>query len=64
MPTPPFAVSQSGHPLNVGDLVTVNGQITSISGSGNTATITITLQSSGNSVNVQAKDCGASTQTL
>ncbi len=56
--------SRAGKPLNIGDQVTVVGFITAVTGTSDTATIAVTLASSGNSVNVQAKDCAASTQTL
>jgi len=56
--------SRAGKPLNVNDAVTVIGSITAITGSGNTATITVQLAGSGNSISAQAQDCSASTQTL
>ena len=57
--------SRAGKPLNVNDQVTVVGFITAIAaGTSNTTNITVQLAGSGNSVTVQAQDCGASTQTL
>jgi hypothetical protein len=56
--------SRAGKPLNVNDAVTVIGFITAITGTGNTATITVQLAGSGNSISAQAQDCSASTQTL
>ena len=56
--------TRAGKPINIGDQVTVVGYVTAVTGTSDTATIAVTLASSGNSVNVQAKDCSASTQTL
>jgi hypothetical protein len=58
------AVDRAGKPVNVGDGATIVGSVTAITGSGPTATIAITLAGSGVSVNVQAQDIGATTQTL
>lgn len=60
----PYASARSGKPINVADGVTVIGFVTAITGSGPTATVSVTLAGSGVSVNVQAQDCAASTQTL
>ncbi len=57
------ANSRDGRPLNVGDQATVLGTIVSIAG-GDTGTVVVKLVNSGNNVNVQAQDIGASTQTL
>jgi len=57
--------SRAGKPLNVNDQVTVVGFITAIAaGTAVTTNITVQLAGSGNSVTVQAQDCGASSQTL
>jgi hypothetical protein len=56
--------TRAGKPINIGDQVTVTGAVTAVTGTSDTATIAVTLSVSGNSVNVQAKDCAASTQTL
>jgi hypothetical protein len=45
------------------DLVTINGQVTNISGSGPAATITVKLAGSGNSVSVKANDIAGHAQT-
>jgi predicted RND superfamily exporter protein len=58
------AVDRAGKPINVADGATVVGFVATISGSGPTATIGITLAGSGVTVNVQAQDIGATTQTL
>jgi len=58
------ANSLSGKPMNVGDQVTIVGSITAISGYGPTATISVKAFNSGNSLSVQANDCGASTETV
>jgi hypothetical protein len=41
MPTPPFGVSRSGKPVNVGDTVSITGVITAITGSGPEANLTV-----------------------
>jgi acyl-CoA hydrolase len=56
--------TRAGKPINIGDTVTVTGAVTSVTGTSDTATVAVTLYVSGNSVNVQAKDIAASTQTL
>lgn len=56
--------ARTGKPINIGDQVTVIGFVTAVTGTSDTATIAVTLATSGNSVNVAAKDCAASTQTL
>jgi hypothetical protein len=54
------AVSQDGHHFGVaGDQVSVLGIVTAISGSGNTATLTITLTKSGASINVPSGACNS-----
>jgi hypothetical protein len=65
MPATPFATDRAGKPLNNGDAVTIIGTITAVSGTGPTATLTVTLAGSGVSVStVQGQDIAASTQTL
>ena len=59
-----YPSTRSGKPINIGDALTVEGTVTAVSGTGPSATVTITLAGSGNSVNVQAQDVGASTQKL
>jgi hypothetical protein len=55
MPTPPFATSRAGKPVQVDEGVTIVGRITGISGTGPTATITVLL-TSGGSVSVTGLD--------
>lgn len=60
-----YPSSRAGKPINIGDQVTIVGQVNSVSGTGPTATLNVTL--SGSSVvltTVQAQDVAASTQTL
>ncbi len=56
--------TRAGKPINIGDQITVIGFVTAVTGTSDTATIAVQLATSGNSVNVQAKDCAASSQTL
>jgi hypothetical protein len=55
---------RAGKPVNTNDAATIVGTVTSTSGTGPTATVTIKLYGSGNSVNVQAQDIAATAQTL
>lgn len=55
MPTPPFATTRSGHPVQVDDGVTVVGRVTAVSGSGPTAILTVLL-TSGGSISVTGID--------
>ena len=48
------AMSMNGKLFDTGDRVTVNGVVTAISGSGLTATLTVTLDNSGLSITVPA----------
>lgn len=60
-----YPSSRAGKPINIGDAVTIVGSVTAVSGTGPTATITVTLAGSGVSVStVQAQDVAASGQTL
>ena len=59
-----YPSTRAGKPINISDGVTIEGFVTAVSGTGPSATLTITLAGSGNSVSVQAQDVGASTQTL
>ena len=59
-----YPSARSGKPININDQVTVIGFVTAVSGTGPSATLTVQLQGSGNSVSVQAQDAAASTQTL
>jgi len=58
--------SRAGKPLNVGDTCTITGTITAVANTTpeSTASITVTLYASGNSITVQALDIAASTQNL
>ena len=58
------ATAINGKPINVGDSVSIQGTVTAVTNAGPTATIAVTLARSLASINVQANDCGASTQTL
>jgi hypothetical protein len=58
------AIDRAGKPINTNDGATVVGSVTSVSGSGPTASVVILLAGSGTSVTVQAQDIGATTQTL
>lgn len=59
-----YPVARTGKPINVGDAVSVVGTVASVSGTGSTATVVVTLLGSQTNVNVQAQDVGASAQTL
>lgn len=60
-----YPSSRAGKPINIGDAVTIVGSVTAVSGTGPTATLTVTLAGSGVSVStVQAQDVAASGQTL
>lgn len=59
-----YPSARSGKPINLQDAVTVIGTVTAVSGVGPSAVLTVQLAGSGASVNVQAQDCSASTQTL
>jgi hypothetical protein len=59
-----YPSARSGKPINLQDQATVQGFVTAVSGTGPAATVTIQLAGSGLSVNVQAQDVGATTQTL
>lgn len=56
--------TRAGKPVETNDYVTLVGQVTNVSGSGPTATLTVTLAGSGNSISAQANDAAAATQTL
>ena len=59
-----YPSARSGKPINIGDQATVVGFVSSVSGTGPTATVTLQLAGSGLSVNVQAQDVAATAQTL
>lgn len=59
-----YPSSRAGKPINVGDNVTVVGTVSSVSGTGPTATVNVTGLGSGITVAVQANDVAASGQTL
>ena len=60
-----YPSARSGKPINIGDLCTIVGTVTAVSGTGPSATITVTLSGSGTIVStVQAQDVAATTQTL
>ena len=59
-----YPSTRAGKPINVSDAATVIGTVSAVSGTGPSATVTITLAGSGNSVNVQAQDVAATGQTL
>ena len=59
-----YPSSRAGKPINTNDNVTIVGQVTAVSGTGPTATLTVTLAGSLTSVTVQAQDVAASGQTL
>ena len=59
-----YPSSRAGKPINVGDAVTVVGTVASVSGTGPTATVTITGLGSGINASCQANDVAASAQTL
>jgi hypothetical protein len=54
------AIDSSGKPLNVGDGVTVPVIVTSVSGSGTTATVDANTLYSSTSISVEGSDLGAS----
>ena len=56
--------TRAGLPVQTGDLVTLVGKVTNVTGSGPTATLTVTLDGSGNSISAQANDASAAKQTL
>jgi len=62
----PQPSSRAGKPLNVGDLVTVIGSITTLNTSTPSVsqTLTVTLVNSGLVITCQAQDVAASTETL
>jgi hypothetical protein len=59
-----YPSTRAGKPININDQITVVGFVTSVAGTGPSATVTVQLAGSGNSVNVQAQDVAATTQTL
>lgn len=59
-----YPSARNGKPINVGDTVSVVGTVSSVSGTGPSATVNVTLAGSGGSVAVQGQDVAASTQTL
>lgn len=59
-----YPSTRSGKPINLNDYVTIQGQVTAVSGTGPTASLTVTLSGSGLTATVQGNDVGASTQTL
>lgn len=59
-----YPSSRAGKPINLNDAVTIVGTVTAVTGTGPTATLTITLAGSLTSVTVQAQDVAASGQTL
>lgn len=59
-----YPSTRAGKPANIGDQATIVGFITAVSGTGPSATVTISLAGSGLSVNIQAQDLAATTQTL
>jgi hypothetical protein len=48
--------SRSGKPVNTGDLVTVAGTVSSVSGSGPTGSVVVTLATTGTNVTVKGQD--------
>lgn len=50
------ATTRSGKPVKVADQVTLVGTVTAVTGTGPTATITVQLSGSGNSVSAQGQD--------
>lgn len=63
-PAAPYASTRDGKPININDQATIAAFVTGISGTGPSAVITLQLQGSGLTVNVQAQDVAATTQTL
>jgi len=59
-----YPISRAGKPINLGDQVTVLGTVSAVTGTGSDATLTITLVGSGGSISAEARDVGASSQTL
>jgi hypothetical protein len=59
-----YPSARSGKPINIGDQCTVVATVTSVSGTGPSATVNVTLLGSGNLVAVQAQDVAATAQTL
>jgi len=60
-----YPSSRAGKPINLNDQVTIIGQVTAVSGTGPTATLTVVLTGSGTQLTtVQAQDVAASGQTL
>lgn len=59
-----YPSARNGKPINVGDAVTVVGTVSSVSGTGPTATVNVSTLGSSTSIAVQANDCAASSQTL
>ena len=57
--------TRDGKPINVGDQATLVGFVTAIGPqAGNASLVTLTMQGSGLSIQVQCQDVAASTQTL
>lgn len=63
VPNVPTATDRAGKPIAITEAATIQGFITAISGTGQSAVVTIQLAGSGASVNVQGQDIGATTQT-
>lgn len=59
-----YPSARNGKPINIGDTVTVVATVSSVSGTGPTATVNISTLGSNSALAVQANDCAASTQTL
>lgn len=59
-----YPSARSSKPINIADQCTIVAFVTSVSGTGPTASVVVSLQGSGTSVTVQAQDIAASTQTL
>lgn len=59
-----YPSARNGKPINVNDQVTLVGQVTAVSGTGPTATLTVVLSGSSLQITAQANDAAASTQTL
>jgi hypothetical protein len=60
-----YPSSRAGKPINLNDQVTIIGQVTAVSGTGPTATLTVVLTGSGVQLTtIQAQDVAASGQTL
>ena len=59
-----YPSARNGKPINVGDQCTLVGTVSSVSGTGPTATVNVTLAGSSTAVAAQANDVAASAQTL